>query len=870
MKKRFFCKITLIRAALVLLSIFWGVFLGACSNTVAHSTFSAAPRVTLGAGNKTLKVNWTNASPKAESYDIYCLKGNVRDVDAIKNSPNVEKYVNRTTGFTITGLNNGALYSVVVTARRSDYRSINSAVKQARPGSSSSGSEDALGIPALSVVPGDERLTCSWAVSGITPGSYDVYYRKGTIDSIAEVKKGTKITGKTSPYTIKSVDNNAMYSIVITANKTGYISEDSPIMQGTPSTLPSLTTPVLSIAADNGSLICTWTASEPVADSYDIYCMAGSAISAASVKSASQFTGNSPFSIPNLSNDVEYSVLVTANKAGYNSVDSAIMWGTPYGEPDQPPPVDRPGPIDPPDLGDPTLSTFEAPALGLSVANGAISCYWMMPGLTANSYDVYYVSGNVNDAAAVKNGTKITNAQSGSMISGLNNGTTYSFVVTATKDGQSLDSQVISGAPSLGTKTKRGVSYNFTVPTNTPKEDMDLLGPRLYWFYNWGQQITGAVANEARAHNLNYYPMAWSGFGNEMRDYLRDNPNVEYILAHNEPNLTDQANMTPQDLATRGGDGGWNALRELARQNNRKLVSPAMNYGSLPNYGDPIKWLNDFFAQPNVSSDDMAAFSVHCYMAYPGSLKSYVGRFRTELKFNGNGATVVKPVWLTEFCAWDDYPNRYNNPTAAHQMSYMSQAVIYLELDPAVEKYAWFIPKPGDWNENQFPFCSLITRGNPPRLTPLGQVYVNMSTCDKSVWVPAQQPILAKDFTSCNISDDIGNWSRWNDSVGFRPTTDSAAVGVLDIHSLSSGKWVEYQIDVPAAKDYTLIARCNTTGATRLFATVDGGTDKSRILNSSGAWVTTSIDMGAIAAGRHTLRLYVSAGSCALNWLKLQ
>lgn len=72
------------------------------------------------------------------------------------------------------------------------------------------------------------------------------------------------------------------------------------------------------------------------------------------------------------------------------------------------------------------------------------------------------------------------------------------------------------------------------------------------------------------------------------------------ILAYNEPNLTDQANMTP----TRASEL-WPNLVAVAEKLGMRLTSPAMNYGTLAGYSDPEVWLDEFYSKPGVSLDDV-------------------------------------------------------------------------------------------------------------------------------------------------------------------------------------------------------------------------------------------------------------------------
>jgi hypothetical protein len=157
---------------------------------------------------------------------------------------------------------------------------------------------------------------------------------------------------------------------------------------------------------------------------------------------------------------------------------------------------------------------------------------------------------------------------------------------------------------------------------------------------------------------------------------------------------------------------------------------------------------------------------------------------------------------------------------------------------------------------------------------------------DKSVWVPAGQKIDAAQFTSCNLADNIGINGSWSDIVISMPTNDTdKSAGILDIRNFTNNKWVEYQVNLTSAKNYTLTLRYRTAQSTNMQITVDGGTAVPATLDS-GAWTETGIALGNLSAGNHTLRLRVtngnSAGSgaadtegnfytagAAVNWLRM-
>ena len=100
-----------------------------------------------------------------------------------------------------------------------------------------------------------------------------------------------------------------------------------------------------------------------------------------------------------------------------------------------------------------TAASFAVvPVLTLTPLPLAIQYTWTDSSPLADSYDVYYVQGAGKTAAQIKAGTKVTGASKGDSVSGLTAGTTYSFLVTAVKDGytdaNSIYKTAIPGAAS--------------------------------------------------------------------------------------------------------------------------------------------------------------------------------------------------------------------------------------------------------------------------------------------------------------------------------------------------------------------------------------------------------------------------------------
>ena len=388
---------------------------------------------------------------------------------------------------------------------------------------------------------------------------------------------------------------------------------------------------------------------------------------------------------------------------------------------------------------------------------------------------------------------------------------------------------------------KRGVAFSFTQVTDLP-----LLSPYISWDYNWGNTPMEIAADWFDANEMDFCPMCWNGSYNpdNIRAFVAAHPKTQYLLAFNEPNLTDQANMTPAQAAAI-----WSPVVSLAKELNLKLVSPAMNYGTLAGYSDPIKWLDEFFAQPDVDINDIYALSVHCYMSSASGVQSYIERFE---KYN-------KPIWLTEFCAWDPVPGSVNT-----QMDYMCSVLNYLESHETVERYAWFIPRAGSKVDSP-PYMQLLTHDYPADLTPLGKMYCYFSPQNRDVWLRANRPIYAAEYASVK-----------NNSLSQRPTNDSLMIQQIGrdglmITNFAQGQALSYQVFVPTNTTQLTIRYCGYTNSI-CEVLVDGQSQMHINMPRNGSateWTVATSPLN-LNAGKHTVTLSLFSGSCYLSAIQFK
>lgn len=375
---------------------------------------------------------------------------------------------------------------------------------------------------------------------------------------------------------------------------------------------------------------------------------------------------------------------------------------------------------------------------------------------------------------------------------------------------------------------KRGVSFNFT-----NIQDLPLLSPAISWSYNWANDQNSTAALWFDTNDMDFCPMCWNGSYSaaKIRQYVQEHPNTKYLLGFNEPNLTDQCNMTPAQAA-----GPWQEVVALAKELNLKLLSPAMNYGTLAGYHDPIKWLDEFFAQPNVSLDDIHAIAIHCYMTSPSAVKEYIKKFE---KYG-------KPIWMTEFCAWDPVPSNVEK-----QMDYMCSVLNHMEQNPLVERYAWFIPR-ASGKVDSAPYMQLLTHGSPVQLTPLGQIYTQFSSFDKNAYLSLAKGVGAHQYIALK-----------DEGIFLRVTETNQ----LYIQSFMQGQWIDYLINVqskqPLQIQYATIVNSQVCIYMDGVAQAIVDMPKTADMQSVTTLTTTVIP----PLGNHTLRLAVLKGTCNLHQL---
>lgn len=255
----------------------------------------------------------------------------------------------------------------------------------------------------------------------------------------------------------------------------------------------------------------------------------------------------------------------------------------------------------------------------------------------------------------------------------------------------------------MAKSSKRGVAYDLV-----DAADFAALAPGVSWWYDWSAAPHGGTASELKQrYAMDFVPMLWNGDFNDAQitQMLLDNPQIHDLLVLNEPNLTDQANMLPQQAAA-----VWPRFEAISRATGVRIIGPQMTWGTMPQYADPVAWMDAFLAAYRLANGGrdplIDALGFHWYDY------GLAGQLDRLAKYG-------KPFWVTEFANWHAGAGPHID-TARAQQAQMTEMVAVCESRADVRRYAWFT---GRW-ANDVHFTSLLAASGVP--TPLGEHYLDL------------------------------------------------------------------------------------------------------------------------------------------------
>jgi len=261
--------------------------------------------------------------------------------------------------------------------------------------------------------------------------------------------------------------------------------------------------------------------------------------------------------------------------------------------------------------------------------------------------------------------------------------------------------------PAITKSQKRGIAFDLTSTA-----DFEAISKGISWWYNWGPNCNINVpVKYYQTYGIDFIPMLWGGNTSlndlaTVKNFVLAHPEVHYLLVMNEPNLTDQANRTPSQAAS-----DWlkyeQVVSDLAVQGRIvSLVGPAMSWGTMTNYSDPIVWLDAFYsAYKSANGGRDPKIDYLAFHWYDYGLTAQLDRLK---KYN-------KKIWITEMVNWNEQINSY-----IKQAEQMQQMVAICEGRTDVFRYAWFYGR-GSFPDNKFTYLFTAKDGE---LSDLGKLYI--------------------------------------------------------------------------------------------------------------------------------------------------
>ncbi len=409
--------------------------------------------VTATGGDGQVTVSW-DPVPNATSYNLFYATRSAVAQEEDSEDTDAKQVKNVTSPFVLKGLAANTTYYFMVRALNDHRRSPPSATVSA----TTSATTPAPTIPAaptgVTATGGTKQTTVSWpAVSGAT--SYNLYW---STTSGVTTANGTKISAVTSPAVQTGLSDATTYFYVVTAVNSAGESPASVQVAATtlaanapPPSVPTAPTGV-SAAGGDSQVTVSWPAVTG-ANSYNLYWSTSSGVTTSTGTRIAAVT--SPYVHTGLNASTTYFYIVTAvNGAGESSPSVQASATT-----------------------NAAAAAVPAAPSGVSASGGAkqVTLSWSAVS-GATSYNVYWSN---TAGVTTATGTKVSAATSPYVQTGLADGSTYFFIVTAVNalgesaasaevtattnaaaiDGAALYTQYCSGCHgALGASDKQGTT----------------------------------------------------------------------------------------------------------------------------------------------------------------------------------------------------------------------------------------------------------------------------------------------------------------------------------------------------------------------------------------------------------------------------
>jgi hypothetical protein len=241
-----------------------------------------------------------------------------------------------------------------------------------------------------------------------------------------------------------------------------------------------------------------------------------------------------------------------------------------------------------------------------------------------------------------------------------------------------------AGGASTGLQPFKGVA-------NSACNDLATL--KTSWWYNWTTGPSGCAA-------AGFVPMI-AGKSEKTAAAVTSalgriaTAGYTTVLGFNEPNKTDQANLTVAQVVAL-----WPQI----------TANPAVRVGSPSTSADAPgqAWFTDFMTQAAAQSFRIDFITLHWYGWNAGSCDAKAAQLESYIKW-AEAIPGNKPIWLTEWGCLN-----LSNPDIATVQAFYTAALAVFAKHPRIERYAWY-----PWTTNN----NLVDAAD--ALTSLGTAFAN-------------------------------------------------------------------------------------------------------------------------------------------------
>jgi hypothetical protein len=198
----------------------------------------------------------------------------------------------------------------------------------------------------------------------------------------------------------------------------------------------------------------------------------------------------------------------------------------------------------------------------------------------------------------------------------------------------------------------------------------DLTTLKASWYYNW---TTTAASNCAFQP---FVPMI-AGKSEKTADAVTSALNkiaaagYKTVLGFNEPNKTDQANLTVDQVV-----GMWPALTANA---GIRVGSPATSADAAGQ-----TWFTSFMSTATTMSFRVDFIALHWYGWNAGSCDNKASQLESYIKW-AEAIPGNRPIWITEWGCLN-----LSNPDMATVQAFYTAAIAMFAKHPRIERYAWY------------------------------------------------------------------------------------------------------------------------------------------------------------------------------------